>query len=158
MNARQPEWVRFAALEYVRTMASYKELKQMKLDRIDELKAIMEGLGAARYDREGGAAPYRDRIPDIIDTIEEMVDTLAGDIERGERDYQRALDLFGSCEEAQVVWEKYGLGLQWKTICMRHSIGTTLAWTMAQRGFRHIFDNMPPEYRRVHVNAEEWER
>lgn len=158
MNARQPEWVRFAALEYVRTMASYKQLKQMKLDRIDELKAIMEGLGAARYDREGGAAPYRDRIPDIIDTIEDMVDTLAGDIEREERDYQRALDLFQSDDRALMVWEKYGLRMRWAAIARKRGYTERACQYHALTGMRIIFDNMPPEYRRVHVNAEEWTR
>lgn len=158
MNARDPEWIRYAVLEYVRLWRDYEHRKSFRLGRIAEMEVMLEGLGAVRYDRDGSPSGYVDRRPELLDTIQEMHDALMGDIEREEEDYQRALDLFSENEESLIVWEKYGLRMTWAGVGRQHLMSERTAKRAAERGFRHIFDNMPPQYRRVPVAAEEWKR
>lgn len=157
-NARDPEWVKYAALLYVKVWASYRLRRQMKEGRIAELMATMENLGAVRYDREGGSAPYSDRRPEIMDTIEQLIDDLEGDLEREEMDYQAAVAMFADDPDATIVWLKYGEGMTWDAVGARVGYTGRNCRNRAPKGFRYVFDHMPHEYRRVPVNAEEWMR
>ena len=152
---RHPEWVRYAALGYIRAMADYEKQARGYLDRMAELSAKLEALGAQRYDREGSAAGYTDTRAETLDLLAQLKDSLEAHIANGEREYQEALDLFIRDEDATIVWLKYGKRMTWDAVGRKVGFTGRTCRTHAPMGFRYIFDHMPLEYRRVPVNAEE---
>lgn len=155
---RDPEWVRWCVMQYVRSVSGYRLRKAQKEGRIAELRADLEAVGAIEYDREGGASTYVDRRPELLDTIDGLIDDLQGDMEREEREYHEARALFAQDEDATIVWMKYGERMTWAAVGRQLGYSAATCRRKAQTGLGYIFDRMPREYRRAPVNAEDWEQ
>lgn len=156
MRETNPEWARYAALQYIRRMADYRAACMMDAQAIEETRARAEAVGAIRYDRDGSPSGYRDRLPELMDAMDAARDRLAGRIIAQEREYQDALELFNSDPRARMAWAKYGERRTWAQVAADsfRSVATCRRW--AATGLEIVFQGMPAEFRRVPYQAEEW--
>ena len=155
MNRRDPEWVEYAAREYIRRQAAYQATTRALLDRMAGIRERMEGVLSARLDQDGSRAAWSDNRAEALDTLDAISERLAQEYAAYETEYNRALDVFQADPDAWMVWQKYGEGRTWAAVARMAGYSERAAKYHATAGFRYIFDHMPTEYRRVPVNAED---
>ena len=156
MNRRDPEWVEYAAREYIRRQAAYQATTRALLDRMAGIRERMEGVLPGLSDAEG-RAQWQDKMPEALDTLEAIRERLIQEYELRETEFNHALDVFQADQDAWMVWQKYGEGRTWAAVARVAGYSESRAKHRAPQGFRYIFDHMPMEYRRVPVNAEDRE-
>lgn len=152
------EWMRFAALEYIRQLADYRDRFLADMAALDEARARAEAVGAIRYDRDGSPAGWRDHLPEILDTMAAIHERMRQRYEAEEADYQAAIGGFNADPRKRLAWSKWGEHRTWAEIAQAERISKATARRWGADGLERIYYQMPAEYRRVHVNAEEWER
>ena len=150
------DWTRWCVIRYVREAAQYERRKESCEQRAEKVRADMEHVLAVRYDRDGSAAGWTDRMPEALDELAAIADELEAAIVGYERDYQRALDIFETNEDTRMVWEHWGLRMRWADVAHRHCYNRDYVRQIAARGIETIWHLMPEEYRRSPYPAEEW--
>ena len=148
------EWQEIAVKGYVDAQLHHRAALDALTDEIARLRSSMEGTRGPQYDRIGSSAGWSDHMAEALDALDAARDRVVAELNLNGEEYLAAVALFGSDEDAQMVWERWGLKTPWKRIAKRRMYVVETCRLRMPKGIAYIYERMPEEYRRSPYGAE----
>ena len=146
---RTREFHEECAVRYIESMANIDRQIRTCANHLEELNARLIGIGAIRYDNEGGKAAYVDLKPAILDEMAAVMDEAERAVKSLMDERIESVHIFAADVNATICWLKHGKRMTWAEVARETDFSKRQCQRREAAGFDFIFAHMPPEYRQV---------